>query len=117
MQLAVSMFNIFLNILDKCVLNKFGYQLEDLAIVGYSENSELASSAENTCRGKLNYEFESSYIFEVKGKYKKRRLIYQLQHLININYTYYTNLSYDIMNFVFQVILTVIPKSPTTARV
>jgi len=54
-------------IIDKCVLNKFGYQLEDLAIVGYSENSELASSAENTCRGKLNYEFESSYIFEVKG--------------------------------------------------
>ena len=53
--------------LDKCVLNKFGYKLEDLAIVGYSESAELASSAENTCRGKLNYEFESSYIFEING--------------------------------------------------
>jgi len=53
--------------LDKCVLNRFGYKLTDLAIIGYDTSGVLQSSITNTCLGKVNYAHGTSYLFEIIG--------------------------------------------------
>ena len=48
-------------------MNRFGYKLADLSIIGYSEEEELQSSVANTCRGKVHYQYGATYVFEVVG--------------------------------------------------
>ena len=58
---------LLITISDKCVLNRFGYKLSDLTIVGSGNGTVIESSVQNTCRGKLHYEHGTMYVFEIIG--------------------------------------------------
>ena len=55
--------------INKCVMHKFGFRLEDLAIDGVDRNYEgpLRSSGVNTCLGSLDYSQGSDYVFKLIG--------------------------------------------------
>ena len=54
---------------DKCVMNKFGFKLKDLFLNGIDRDydGDIRISGENTCRGRLDYETGTDYVFEVVG--------------------------------------------------
>lgn len=54
--------------INRCVLNQFGFKLKDLFINGPEENgdfSALSSSADNNCRGHLEYQYGPEYVFRI----------------------------------------------------
>ena len=53
---------------NKCVLNRFGFTLKDLYIHGPNltdDFSDLGMSADNNCRGRIDYENGAEYVFKV----------------------------------------------------
>lgn len=54
--------------ISKCVLNQFGFNLKDIYIHGPQQTSDfttLASSADNNCRGSLEYHHGPEYVFGI----------------------------------------------------
>ena len=55
--------------IDKCVMHKFGFSLSDLFMNGVDRDYDgpLRTSGQNTCRGRLDYEDGTDYVFAVTG--------------------------------------------------
>lgn len=54
--------------INKCILNRFGFRLADLYIHGPDKTedfAELAVSADNNCRGALEYNNGPEYVFRI----------------------------------------------------
>ena len=54
--------------INKCILNRFGFRLADLYIHGPDKTEdfeELAVSADNNCRGALEYNNGPEYVFRI----------------------------------------------------
>ena len=55
--------------INKCMMNKLGFKLSDLALNGLDRNYDgpLRISAHNSCRGRLDYQSGTDYVFQIRG--------------------------------------------------
>ena len=55
--------------INKCMMHKLGFTLSDLALNGIDMNYDgpLRISAHNSCRGRLDYQSGTDYIFQIHG--------------------------------------------------
>ncbi|CAG5091436.1 Oidioi.mRNA.OKI2018_I69.PAR.g13047.t1.cds [Oikopleura dioica] len=71
---------------DKCLMHRLGFKLEDLSINGINPTDPLQPSGLNTCVGKLDYETETDYKFALYGDEACR-----MQKTSNATHDVYTN--------------------------